>query len=86
MPVVRNVDKHMFTKFNQNIPCGSRVMSIFTRITDGRTQIVIIMHTEGSCNKLYLSVCLRVSECTYVKKTSRLTHTRVVPVNRGLVL
>ena len=25
-----NVDIHLYAKFEQNIPCGSRVMSIFT--------------------------------------------------------
>ena len=25
-----NVDMHMYAKFDQNTPCGSRVMNIFT--------------------------------------------------------
>ena len=38
---------HMYAKFDQNIPCGPCVMSIFT--TFRRIHIVIIMHTKGSC-------------------------------------
>ena len=30
MPVVRNVDIHMYAKCDKNIPYGSRVMDIFT--------------------------------------------------------
>ena len=37
---------HMYAKCDQNIPCGLRVMNIFTR----RTHIVIIVQIQGSCN------------------------------------
>ena len=39
MPVVTNVGMHLNADFDQNIPCGSRVMSIFTNLprADGRT-------------------------------------------------
>ena len=42
----------MHAKFDQNIPCGSRVMNIFTNCsrTDGQTQIVIRVQTQWSCN------------------------------------
>ena len=55
-----NVDLHMYAKFSKNRPCGSRVMSIFTNRpqTDGRTQIVIIVQTQGSWN-----FSLLVTEC-----------------------
>ena len=42
------VDMHMFANCDQNVPYGSRVMTV----TDGRTHIVIIVHTQGSCNLL----------------------------------
>ena len=32
-----NVDMHMYAKFDQNIPCGSRVTSILTITANGRT-------------------------------------------------
>ena len=44
-----NVDMHLYAKCDQNMPCGSRVMSIFTNAnerTDGRTHIVIIVQTQ----------------------------------------
>ena len=37
---------HMYAKCDLIIPCGSKVMNIFTR----RTHIVIIVHVQGSCN------------------------------------
>ena len=50
-----NVDMHMYAEFDQNIPCGSRVLSAM----DGRTNTVIRMHTEVLCN--YLSMKRYVS-------------------------
>ena len=52
MPVVREIDMHMYAKCDQNIPCGSRAMSIFTYCyrTDRLTHIVIIVQTQGLCN------------------------------------
>ena len=46
---------HMHATFDQNIPCGARVMSILTKWTwEGQTDwlTVIIVQTQGSCNKL----------------------------------
>ena len=43
-----NVDMYKYPKFNQNIPCGSRVMSIFTNLTDGQTHTVIIAGRHSS--------------------------------------
>ena len=43
---------HTFAKFNQKIPCGSRVMIIFTNCywLDKLSRTVIIVHTCGLCN------------------------------------
>ena len=41
---------HLYAKFDKNILCGSRVMSINSLTEDGRTHIVIIVQTQGSCN------------------------------------
>ena len=32
-----NVDMYDYAKFYQNMPCGSRVISVFAKETDGRT-------------------------------------------------
>ena len=52
---------HMYAKCDQNTPCGSRVMNIFTNClrTDGRTHIVIIVQTQRSCNVNYCPVQLQ---------------------------
>ena len=43
---------YIYVKCDKNIKCESRVMNIFTKWkrTDGRTHIVIIVRTQGSCN------------------------------------
>ena len=45
-----NVDMHLYANFDQNIPCGSRVMIIFTNCERSHTVIIYIVHTFGSCN------------------------------------
>ena len=43
---------HTYAKFDQNIPCGLRVMGILltgNEWTDIQTDTVIIVHTCGSC-------------------------------------
>ena len=46
------VDMHLFAKFDQYIPCGLRVMTIFSLTAngrmEGRTHIVSIVQTQGS--------------------------------------
>ena len=42
-----NVDMHTYAKFDQNIPCGSRVLSIFA---NRLTHTIVIVHICGSCN------------------------------------
>ena len=52
MPAVRQC-LHTYANVDLNVPCGSRVMSIFTNSygrTDGQTHQVIIAHTKGSFN------------------------------------
>ena len=51
---------HKYAKFDQCIPCGSRVMSILLTDhgltdgqTDGRTHTVIIVHARGSCKGVF---------------------------------
>ena len=57
-----NVDMHTYANFDQNIPCGSRVMSIFTNwyLTDGQIHTVIKVYTYRSCNILLLAIRLKV--------------------------
>ena len=45
-----NVDMYKYAKFYQNIPCGSRVISIFANCewTDVYTHTVIIVLSEAS--------------------------------------
>ena len=48
-----NIGMHFMQDFDQNITCGSRVMSISLTDrgrTDGQSHIVIIVQTQGSCN------------------------------------
>ena len=50
-----NIDMPTYEKFDKNIPCGSKVMSVFTNLlmdgqTDGRIHTVNIVHVKGSCN------------------------------------
>ena len=54
-----NVEMYKYTKFYQNIPCGSRVISVFANCSLtalGRTYTLIIVHTCGLCNVRVLSV------------------------------
>ena len=55
---------HMYGKCNQNTPCGSRVITFSLTANrqtdervDGRTHIVIIVQTQGSCNSIYHNEC-----------------------------
>ena len=41
---------HLYAKFDLNITCGSRVMSINSLTENGWPHIVIIVHIQGSCN------------------------------------
>ena len=53
MPVVRNFEMYKYTKFYQNIPCGSRVISVFANCSltgFGRTHTPVIVQTDGLCN------------------------------------
>ena len=62
---IDNVDMYRYTKFYQNIPCGSRVISVFANWrrtnrqtdrqteTDQRTHTVILWQTCGLCNMLF---------------------------------
>ena len=49
---------HLYAKFYLKITCGSRVISIYSLNENGGTHIVIIVHTQGSCN-LILAQYLR---------------------------
>ena len=51
-----NGDMHLLAKFDQNIPCGSSVMSIYSLTEDGQTHIVIIVQTQGSCDFISLNI------------------------------
>ena len=56
---------HMYAKCDENIPCGSRVMKIFTignELTDGRTHMVIIVQTQGSCKRLCLKLHISLTK------------------------
>ena len=44
---------HMYAEFDQNIPCGSRVMNSHKLLADGRTHPVILVQTQGSCNSIF---------------------------------
>ena len=53
LPMVRDVDINMYAKCDQNIPCGSRVMDIFTihGFLFGTFYFAVtIVQIEGSCN------------------------------------
>ena len=58
---------HMCAKFDQNIPCGSRIMSIFNNCgrTDSHIDLVIIVQTQGSCN-LKESINHSINPCVYI--------------------
>ena len=48
---LENVDMHMYAKYDQNIPCGSRVINIHQLTMDDRDRnIEVIVQTQGSCN------------------------------------
>ena len=54
-----NDDMHFYAIWNQNMPFGSRVMSICTnwlQTGGGQTHIVVMVQTQGSCN-LNLHTC-----------------------------
>ena len=59
MYVVR--EWHMHAKCDQNILCGQELWTFSrtaNRRASGRTQIVIIVHTQGSCNSTILKLPL----------------------------
>ena len=53
MPALDNVEMYKYTKFYQNSPCGSRVISVFANCSLTaleRTHAPIIVQTCGLCN------------------------------------
>ena len=71
-PLIDNVDMYKYAKFYQNIPCGSRVISVFAncRLTDGRTHTVIItLEPLGLFGSKFVYLCiLTLSSEWYAKR------------------
>ena len=57
-----NVDMHMYAKFEQNILCGSRAMSIFTNYlqTDGHTHTMIIVDRAVYEEEKWITICITI--------------------------
>ena len=51
---------HLYAKFDLKITCGSRVMSIYSLNEKERTHIVIIVHTQGSCNLILAQYLMNI--------------------------
>ena len=65
---------HMYTKCDQNIPCGSRVMNI-SLTANRQTHFVITVQTQGSCNqrksvnqRLLVNAINNINSCTGLNK------------------
>ena len=86
-----NVEMYKYTKFYQDIPCGSRVISVFANCSltgFGRTHTPIIVQTCGLCNyfdKMNLSL-MRYENIFACLHTSRLLFEEgvlavILPIN-----
>ena len=61
---------YKYTSFYQNIPCGSRVISVFADCSltaFGRTHAPIIVHTYGFCNLFQYCTTLKLNSVKQFK-------------------